>query len=104
MSQEKELILNTVAEIQETVELFYQQKQKKALTQMDVVLGDIVKAVDVLFAYKKENDSFPLDEERVSSSLKECMNALEDSDFILMADIFQYDFIEYMEELAAEMV
>lgn len=103
MSQEKELIVETIDEIRNTVELFYQQKQKQALNRLEAVIGKITIAVDTLFAYNHANDEFEMDEEKLKDSLKECMGALEDSDFILMADILQYDFAEYMEELTKKM-
>ena len=103
MSQEKELILETIDEIRDTVELFYQQKQKQALNRLEAVIGKITIAVDTLFAYNQANNEFEMDEEKLRDSLKECMSALEGSDFILMADILQYDFAEYMEKLTKKM-
>lgn len=103
MSQEKELIIETIDDIRGTVELFYQQKQKEALGRLEATIGKITIAVDTLFAYKGANDGFEMDEEKLRDSLKECMGALEESDFILMADILQYDFAEYMEKLTEQM-
>lgn len=103
MSQQKELVVNTIEHINKTVDLFYQQKQKTALTELNTVLVEITAAIDVLFEYKAGHAEFSLDEVKITESLKEAMTALQDSDMVLLADILQYDFVEYMEELVQEM-
>ena len=103
MGKEKTIVLDTMEKLKKTVDLFYQQIQKEALDSLNVVIGEIMKAMDELFAYKAANQEFEMDEERLTNSLKECMGAIEAADYILVADIFQYDFIEYMEELAEQM-
>lgn len=103
MSQEKELIQTTMTDLQETIDLFYQQKKKTALKKLDTVLGELMTAVDTLFAYKAQHPDFPLDEVKLTESLKDAMNALQDGDHVLLADILQYDFLEYMEEMAEHM-
>lgn len=99
MSQEKELIKNDLVNIKESVDLFYQQKTGEALQQFGTVLDTVVAMVDTLFHYKESHDEFSMDEERVKSVLTEALAALEDNDMILLADIIQYDFVEYIEDL-----
>ena len=103
MAQEKEAVLETIDAIKENVDLFYQQKQKKALQELDGVLAKIMGAVDVLFQYKAGHAELPLDEVKITESLKEAMEALQNKDYVLLADILQYDFVEYMEELTQDM-
>ena len=103
MGAEKELVKNTLEDVKESIELFYQQKTGEALQQFEGVLGKVMTMVDTLFAYKENHEDFPLDEEKVKSALTEALGALEEKDMILLADIIQYDFVEYVEELVAEM-
>lgn len=103
MSAEKELVKKTLEEVRESVDLFYQQKTGEALQRFDVVLGKVMSIVDTLFAYRDAHDGFALDEEKVKTSLTEAMGALEERDMILLADIIQYDFVEYVEELLSGM-
>ena len=103
MGAEKELVSKTLEEVKESVALFYQQKTGEALQQFDAVLGKVMAMVDTLFAYKEANEGFALDEEKVKSALTEAMGALEERDMILLADIIQYDFVEYVEELLGGM-
>ncbi|MBR1742510.1 MAG: hypothetical protein IJ733_11730 [Lachnospiraceae bacterium] len=100
MSTEKELITTGIGELEENVTLFYQQKTGEALRKFSSVLDRVLEIVDTLFFYKKEHEDFVLDEIRVKDTLTEAMNALDDGDMILLADIIQYDFIEYIGEVA----
>lgn len=103
MSQDKDTILSTMEELKQNLELFYQQKNQEALEQFDSILGKLASTVDMLFAYRESHADFSFDEEKVKSSLVEAMEAMQDKDLILVADIMQYDFIEYIEEILPEM-
>lgn len=103
MSAEKELVKKTLEEVRESVDLFYQQKTGEALQQFDAVLGKVMSMVDTLFAYRDAHEDFVLDDEKVKTALTEALGALEERDMILLADIIQYDFVEYVEELLGGM-
>lgn len=103
MSQEKELVKETLQQIGQNMELFYQQKSSEALVEFQQVLGKMVTMVDTLFAYRDAHTDFSLDEERLKNSLTDAMNAMDDGDLILLADVIQYDFVEYVQELADNM-
>ena len=60
-------------------------------------------AIDALVTYRTEHDDFVLDEAQLTNILKDAMNALQDGDMVLLADILQYDYLEYMEELVGNM-
>lgn len=104
MSQEKKVIANTVQTVRETTELFYQQKVQEGYTKMQDTIAGIMQVVDVLHDYKCAHEEFSLDEARIAGSLTEAMNAMEAGDTVLLADILEYDFIEYLEELSEEIV
>ncbi len=103
MSQESKVIENTIAVIRETTELFYQQKTKEAYAKMQDTLTCIVQVVDTLHEYKCANEDFGLEETRIAASLTDAMNAMEAGDTVLLADILEYDFIEYLQELLSQM-
>ena len=87
MGAEKQLVEKTLEEVRESVDLFYQQKTGEALQQFDAVLKKVMTMVDTLFSYKEYHEGL----------------ALEERDMILLADIIQYDFVEYVEELLGGM-
>lgn len=102
MGQEKKIVEDTIQVIRETTELFYQQKVNEAYKKMQDTLTSILQTVDTLHEYKCADEGFSLNEERVAASLTEAMNAMEAGDTVLLADILEYDFIEYLQELLAE--
>lgn len=59
--------------------------------------------VDILHNYKNINTDLEFDEIKVCNILKEAMDALQSDDKVLLADILQYDFVEYMNDLAEQM-
>ena len=103
MSRQKEIIESTIEDIKDTVDLFYQQKDAEALKKFEIVIGGMMNSMDALVEYRNDNESFEFDEQRISNTLTEAMNALQDGDFVLLADILQYDFLEYMQELKDNM-
>lgn len=100
---DKQMIMDTLDEIRGKAELFYQQKTGEALQQFDGVLQKILAIVDAIFAYEQEHKEFELDADKLKGTLTEAMQALEEGDMVLLADIIQYDFIEYVEQLLDQM-
>lgn len=103
MSQQKDIVQKSVNEVEEVIELFYQQKLQEALNKFNFITGEMMTAIDTLFTYKAENKEFILDESKIINTLKEAMAALEDRDMVLLADILQYDYLEYINELLDNM-
>lgn len=103
MSQQKELVKKSIKDVEEVIELFYQQKLQEALNKFESVLGEMMTAIDALFTYKSENKGFQFDEIKLTNTLKDAMGALEEGDMVLLADILQYDYLEYMQELLNNM-
>lgn len=100
MGMEKDIINKTVTAVKTTTELFYQQKNAEGYASMEQCIASIMEMVNVLHAYKETNPEFPFDEERIVASLTEAMQAMEAQDLVLLADILEYDFVEYLTELA----
>lgn len=102
MSKEKEIVENAIQVIGGTTELFYQQKVKEAYDRMQETIDCISEVVDTLHAYKAGHDTFRLEEKRLVSSLTDAMNAMQEGDTILLSDILEYDFVEYLQELTEQ--
>ena len=103
MSEEKQKVVSTTDEIHEVIELFYEQNDKEAFEKFNLAIGNIMSMVDILHDYKNTNMDFEFDEIKVCNILKEAMDALQSDDKVLLADILQYDFVEYMNDLAEQM-
>ena len=76
---------------------------KDAFEKFMFVLEDMTKAIDNLAVYKNSNPEFVMDEGKIFSILSDAMEALQSDDKVLMADILQYDFIEYISDLVENM-
>lgn len=103
MNQQKDIVEKSIKETEEVIELFYQQKLQEALAKFEFVIGGMMTAIDTLFTYRAENKDFELDEIKITNTLKEAMGALQDGDMVLLADILQYDYLEYMKTLLESM-
>lgn len=103
MGKEKKAIEKTIEAIKKTTELFYGNKKEEAYLQMQETISEILQMVDILHEFQFENESFSFDERRAATALTETMQAMEGGDTTLVADILEYDFVEYLQEILAEM-
>ena len=103
MSKEKEQVINTIDSLQNVIDLFYQQSDGQAIDDLVGTIDEMSMAIDNLAVYSSKKDDFELDEAKVCNILKESMDAFQEKDYVLMADILQYDFIEYVNELVEKM-
>ena len=99
----KAKINNTIKTIQTTTEYFYQQKADKGFENMENTIVSIGQLVDELHQYKQEHSDFVFDENKVAQSLTEALEAMQKGDTVLLADILEYDFIEYLQEVEASL-
>ncbi len=103
MDRHKEIVKKSVKEIEEVVELFYQQKLQEALNKFETAIGGMMTAIDMLFTFRAEHEDFVFDEVKITNTLKEAMEALQNGDMVLLADILQYDYLEYMQDVVENM-
>lgn len=99
----KENIIETIDKLQDIVDLLYQQNDKEAFEKLDTTLVSVEDTIDIIVSYQKENQEFAIDMNKIYSTLKQAMEALEAGDKVLVADIFQYELIEYLNELSSTM-
>lgn len=98
MNDEKNKIIETLDRIENVTELFYQENGAEAFDEFLNLLDDIAQMIDIMSKYSEENTAFEFDDKKVYDILKQIMEALEDRDEVMLADILQYDFAEYMNE------
>ena len=97
MDSLKKNIENVIHEIDDVVEMFYQQKTKDAYIQLDSVLADLLQVIDPIHAYKVEHPDAGVDSESLTDALKETLSAMEEKDAILTADVLKYEVNEKLE-------
>ena len=103
MQNIKEKLKNTLTEVEEVVELFYQQKNKEAYLKMNDVISSLVDTINTLYIYKTEDDTFEFNENMLKNALTETLSALEAGDTILLADILRYEIIEQFEKMLSSL-
>lgn len=103
MDIRKKQIELIIDKVQDVVDLFYQQNNSEAFEKFGNIIEDMTNVVDMLAAYKNEHSEFEMDETKICGILNEAMEALEAGDTVLLADIMQYDFVEYINDLLINM-
>lgn len=100
MGDIKTVLEQAVASITEVTDFFYKQQINEGYKRFQDTLDIMTAAVEELFNYKAQQ-GFEFDENRLVGTLKEALDAMEQKDPILMADILQYDLLEQFEGLKA---
>lgn len=99
----KEQVGKAVKEIDDVVEMFYQQKTQEAYLQLDPVLGRLMDTLTSVITYAQEHPEAGIDVESLTEALKEALSAVEERDAILMADVLKYEVIEKLEDIAGKL-
>jgi hypothetical protein len=93
------IIETAVHQIDTVTKLFYGQKEAEGYQQLESVLISITNAIDVIYKLKEEDESTnKIQQDEFVGTLSEALNAMENRDSILLADILQYDIKEKLEK------
>lgn len=96
----KTKITEIMQQIDSVTELFYQQKEQEGYSALNELLPNLVAGVDAIYQYKQQHDEIPFDEQELQTALVDAMNALEEKDTVLLADVLKYDIYEKYEAVA----
>lgn len=91
-SEVEQLIIN----LTDVSDLFYKQMNAAAYSKLIMVFNEIEKVMNVLGS---EDINIVFDVKKINNSLTEAMTAMENQDYILLADIIKYDLIEHFENV-----
>lgn len=101
MRELKNVLEQAIQSIEQTVELFYQQKNEEGFKQLDYTLTMLIKVMNDIFAYQSAGHSIGIDENQLVQVLAEAMKAMEVKDTVLLSDILQYDLKELFNKILA---
>lgn len=87
------IIDETGANIKQITELFYQNNEQQALGIMPVLLDNILKVTGALDICENISEE---DKNEMLKILTEALNAMEEKDYVLLADILQYDMMDVL--------
>jgi len=90
-----EVVINQVKdEIEKVTEALYQQKERAAYNLLNMALPTIAKAVEEIFAWQTEQGREESEKQEIVQVLTQAMQAMEQKDTVLLADILQYELLE----------
>jgi replicative DNA helicase len=97
----KEMIMEIdqlLQEITEVTDYLYQQKLKEGYVRLDNTIQKTMKIIEKLFAYKS-TAIIDFDENKLINTLTLAMNALEEKDSVLLADLLSLDMAEQLNSI-----
>ncbi len=89
--------------IQKTTELFYTQREAEGYQAFGILLEPMATLIDRLFREQAASGKPEFEQAEIARLLNEAMNAMEARDSVLLADILQYDFLDQLEQIAAQL-
>lgn len=102
MEIKKELQL-ALDHINKVTDSLYKQDVKNGYLQLNDAIGVITTAINSIFEYKKNNVDFVIDEKKIVETFSEALNAMENKDTILLADILQYEVSEQFNHILEQL-
>lgn len=86
-----------IQEITTNVELLYQQKKPDAMEKFNVVLTDMQNIIEILL--QAQLGAIKIDESLIQDLFYQIISAMEEKDYVLVADLILYEFIAYINEV-----
>lgn len=97
-----EIMINEINQIQqeitEVTNYLYQQKPSEAYKKLDGLLGNIMTVIDKLYSYKATG-IISFDENTFVNALTSAMNAIEEKDGVMLADILTFEISAQLNEI-----
>jgi hypothetical protein len=93
----KKQINQVIDDIGETTVLLYQQKSNQGYAKLGDLINSIITVTDEIFKYRQEHN-IPTGDQKLINALTIAMNAMEDKDYVLLADILIYEIAEQLRE------
>ena len=94
-------IRNIILEIEETTTYLYQQKLSLGYEKLNSLWNKLLVFVENI-SNKKQLYNIRMDEQRLTDNLTFSMEAMEDKDYVLLADILVYEIAEQLNSMENE--
>lgn len=99
MKKIEELSKDLLNGIDGMTELFYQNKMQEGFAALNIFIGKMENLLAEIANYQKENNQKIVAEEKLLGTVGEAFQAMQEQDSILLADLFQYDLKEQLEQI-----
>ncbi len=84
-------IEEAISSIEQTTDKFYQNKTEDGYNQLGETISILTETINEIYEYKMQGNEIGIDENALVEVLTEAMNAMENKDMLLLADILQYE-------------
>ena len=98
MEELKVIIQQTMEDIGRVSDFFYQQKSSMAYENLESILVKLMNLTETLFALSNEG-RINIDGQRWSDNLTIAMQAMEEKDNVLLADILVFEIAGQLQEI-----
>jgi len=85
--------------IDRMTELLYQENVTEGYSILSSVIAQMDQLINHIAAYQAKTGQTIIDEQKLLGSVGEALQAMEEKDIVLLADIFNYDIKEQIEQL-----
>lgn len=99
MAELKEQIEQIGVQIEEVSELFYQQKNQEGYTKLEKVIVGVAQVIETAYAAYQGDEAVIAKIQKLTATLQETMEAMEEKDTVLLADMLKYEVLEQLETL-----
>ncbi len=100
MTDIKKKIQELIQSLDAITELFYQQQDKKGMEELGAELPGLVALIDEMYLYKQEHEEMAFEDTQINEALQQMLSAMEDKDYVLLADVIKYEVIEKFQAIA----
>lgn len=100
----KLMIQEAIQLIEQTTNLFYQQKKEEGYKILEKTLTVISLTVIQILDYNSKGQKLIFDESKFNIELSKALQALEKKDLILVSDILKYEIEDMFEECIKEIL
>lgn len=99
MAELKEQIQQIEQQIDVVSELFYQQKTTEGYNQLEGIIVNVANVIDAVYASKPDDAAAMEKINKLTAVLQETMQAMQEKDTILLADMLKYEILEQLQSL-----
>lgn len=99
----KKNVMDVIIKIEEITDLLYKQEKRLAYSKLNNAIADLSSLIDQLFQLSSQNELINFDIHSMVSKLGEALQAMQDEDNVLLADILQYEIKEQLQEICNNM-
>ncbi len=94
MAELKKNLQQMNKDIEEITDHFYRKQDKEGYDKLNQNIPKIMGVIEEIMVFASKNKNIQIDENAILNALNKAMNAMEQKDTVLIADILKYELSE----------